>query len=122
MGIADYTSRLAADVLKTTYLREASVSESVLYARVVWGLVGAGCAILLAGVSQPLVLLVLSACVGGTMMAVYSVLLLWLNRRCLPPPLRAGRARMATLAWSALFFGVLAAFTIRQQLGLLLAR
>jgi hypothetical protein len=122
MGIADYTSRLAADVFKTTYLREASVSESVLYARVVWGLVGAGCAILLAGVSQPLVLLVLSACVGGTMMAVYSVLLLWLNRRCLPPPLRAGRARMAALAWSALFFGVLAAFTIRQQLGLLLAR
>ncbi|HXH07273.1 MAG TPA: Nramp family divalent metal transporter [Vicinamibacterales bacterium] len=120
MGIADYTSRLAADVLKTTYLREATVSESVLYARVVWGLVIAGCAILLAGVRQPLVLLVLSACVGGTMMAVYSVLLMWLNYRCLPPVLRAGRWRMAALVWSALFFGVLAIATIRQQVATLL--
>ena len=31
MGIADYTSRLAADVLKTTYLREASVSERLSF-------------------------------------------------------------------------------------------
>ena len=43
MGIADYTSRLAADVLKSTYLRESAVSESTIYFWLVWGLVAIGC-------------------------------------------------------------------------------
>ncbi|MGH9308610.1 MAG: Nramp family divalent metal transporter, partial [Vicinamibacterales bacterium] len=68
MGIVDYTSRLAADVLKTSYLRKAS--ENRLYFGLVWGLVILGCTILLAGFSQPLVLLVISACVGGGMMFI----------------------------------------------------
>ena len=33
MGITDYTSRLAADILKTTYLRGSRLSESQLYFR-----------------------------------------------------------------------------------------
>ena len=41
-GIVDYTSRLAADILKTTYLRSARVTESQLYFWLVWGLVGLG--------------------------------------------------------------------------------
>src|SRR5690242_14172207 len=65
MGIADYTSRLAADVLKSTYLPDSRVTESQLYFRLVWGLVAIGCVVLLAGLDQPLVLLVISACVGG---------------------------------------------------------
>ena len=64
MGIADYTSRLAADVLKSTYLRSSAVSESRLYFWLVWGLIGLGCSILLIGMDQPLVLLVISASVG----------------------------------------------------------
>ena len=58
MGIIDYTSRLAADILKTTYLPRAS--ESRLYFWLVWGMVGLGCTILLAGMSQPITLLVIS--------------------------------------------------------------
>ncbi len=84
MGIVDYTSRLAADILKSTYLRSSDVSESRLYFWLVWGLVGLGSSILLIGMDQPLVLLVISACVGGTMMCLYSALLLVLNRRGLP--------------------------------------
>ena len=38
LGIVDYTSRLAADVLKTSYARNAN--ESKMYAGLVWGLVG----------------------------------------------------------------------------------
>ena len=86
MGIVDYTSRLAADVLKTSYLRDRS--ESRIYFALVWGLVLLGCAILLAGFDQPLPLLVISACVGGLMMFIYSMLLLVLNRRVLPPQIR----------------------------------
>ena len=76
MGIVDYTSRIAADILKVNYLRNSSISESKLYFRLVWGLVVIGCGILLVGLDQPLLLLVISACVGGVMMFIYSILLL----------------------------------------------
>ena len=114
MGIIDYTSRLAADVLKTTYAPGAS--ESRMYFRLVWGMVALGCVILLAGVSQPLTLLVISASTAGTMMCIYSALLIALNRRMLPAAIRIGAGRTAVLIWSTLLFGTLAAVTIRSQM------
>ena len=72
MGIIDYTSRLAADILKTTYLPKSSMSESRMYFWLVWGMVGLGCSILLVGMSQPITLLVISASTGGTIMFLYS--------------------------------------------------
>ncbi len=120
MGITDYTSRLAADVLKTTYLRTSPISESRMYFWLVWILVGLGSSILLIGMTQPLVLLVISASVGGVMMCMYSAMLLVLNRRGLPDAIRVGGYRAAILIWSAAFFGVLSALTIKQQLERLL--
>ena len=116
MGIADYTSRLAADILKSTYLQSSMVSESRLYFWLVWVLVGLGSIILLIGIDQPLVLLVISASVGGTMMCLYSALLLVLNRRGLPEPIRVRSYRVVALIWSTAFFGVLASLTMWQQL------
>jgi hypothetical protein len=116
MGITDYTSRLAADILKSTYLRSSTVSESRLYFWLVWGLVGLGSTILIVGVDQPLVLLVISATVGGVMMCLYSALLLMLNRRGLPDAIKIRSYRVAVLVWSTAFFGVLATLTLRQQL------
>lgn len=113
MGIIDYTSRLAADILKTTYTRRAS--EPRLYFWLVWGMVGLGCAILLAGVSQPITLLVISASTGGTIMFLYSFMLIALNRRMLPPAIRIGPFRTATLVWSTALFGTLAVLTIYTQ-------
>ncbi|WDZ83840.1 Nramp family divalent metal transporter [Micromonospora cathayae] len=118
MGIVDYTSRLAADVLATSYLRR--VSESRIYFALVWGLVGLGCAILLAGFAQPLVLLVISACVGGLMMFIYAILLLVVNRRVLPEQIRPRGYRVAALVWAVVLFGVFSALTIWQQGGKLL--
>ena len=118
MGIIDYTSRLAADILKTTYLPR--VSESRAYFWLVWGMVGLGCAILLAGLSQPITLLVISASTGGTMMFLYSFMLIALNRRMLPEPIRIGRFRTAALLWSTLMFGSLAILTIYTQIQTLL--
>lgn len=120
MGIIDYTSRLAADVLKTTYWPAAS--ESRMYFRLVWGMVGLGCVILLAGVSQPMTLLVISASTAGTMMCLYSVLLIVINRRLLPAPIRIDGLRTAVLVWSTVLFGALAAVTIYTQLQALLRR
>ncbi len=115
MGITDYTSRLTADVLKSTYLRDSPVTESRLYFWLVWGLVGIGCGIILIGLNQPMVLLVISASVGGTMMFLYSGLLIRLNRRYLPPPIRIRPLRFGALVWAMLFFGFLAAMTVWQQ-------
>jgi hypothetical protein len=117
MGIVDYTSRVAADTLKTNYLRESGLSESRLYFGLVWGLVLIGCGILLLGLDQPLVLLVISACVGGVMMFIYSILLLILNRRALPEPIRVKGYRIGVLLFSAGFFGVLSIITLIEQGG-----
>jgi hypothetical protein len=117
MGIVDYTSRVAADVLKTSYLRRSGISESRIYFRLVWGLVVIGAAILLVGIDQPLLLLVISACVGGTMMFMYSILLLVMNRRSLPEPLRVRSYRIVALLFATGFFGVLSVITIIEQVG-----
>ena len=116
MGIIDYTSRLAADLLKTTYLSSSSLSESRLYFRLVWGMVALGAAILIGGFDQPLVLLVISACTGGAIMFLYSFLLILLNTRALPSEITPNPFRISTLIWSTLFFGILSALTIWQQL------
>ena len=118
MGIIDYTSRLAADVLKTTY--RPGASESRMYFWLVWGMVGLGCTILLTRISQPLTLLVISASTAGTMMFFYSFMLIALNRKMLPAAIRIGPFRIATLVWSTLMFGSLAALTIYTQLQTLL--
>jgi hypothetical protein len=115
MGIVDYTSRLAADVLKTAYRPRSS--ESRLYFGVVWGLVAIGVVILLVGLDQPLVLLVISACVAAVTMFVYSILLLIINRRYLPDAIKVRSYRVGALVFSGAFFGVLSAITIVDQVG-----
>jgi hypothetical protein len=118
LGIVDYTSRLAADVLKTSYARNAS--ESKIYAGLVWGLVAVGILVLLVGFDQPIVLLVIAAVVGGFMMFIYSGLLILINRRTLPAPIRVRGARLAMLVWAVLLFGTLSVLTFRDQIAKLL--
>ena len=113
LGIVDYTSRLVADVIKTSYAREAK--ESTIYFAVVWALVIIGSVIILAGFAQPLILLVISACVGGVMMFMYSGLLIVLNRRVLPEQIKVRGGRLVVLCWSVLLFGVLSVLTLVDQ-------
>ena len=117
LGIVDYTSRLAADVIKTSYKREAN--ESKLYAGLVWGLVAIGVLVLLFGFTQPIVLLVISAVVGGFMMFLYSGLLILINRKSLPGPIRIRGVRLGVLVWSIVLFGTLSALTFRAQIATL---
>jgi hypothetical protein len=114
-GIVDYTSRLASDMIKARYLRTSTITESKLYFWLVWGLVAFGILVLLAGLTQPLVLLVISACTAGTMMFFYSGLLWWMNRTALPRAIRITPVRAAVMLFSVLAFGFLAAFTIIDQ-------
>jgi Mn2+/Fe2+ NRAMP family transporter len=107
IGITDYVSRLVADVLKVGYLRESRRwSESRIYFVVVWGIVVFGTLVLLAGFDQPLVLTVLAASLSGVVMFIYSGLLLALNRRFLPQPIKVRGIRLGALVWAFGFFGV----------------
>jgi hypothetical protein len=114
LGIVDYTSRLAADVVKTAYARNAN--ESKIYAGLVWGLVLIGIVVLLAGFDQPIVLLVISAVVGGFMMFIYSGLLILINRKILPAPIQIRGVRLAVLIWSILLFGILSVLTFQDRI------
>ena len=118
LGIVDYTSRMAADVLKTSYARQAN--ESKMYAGLVWGLIGIGIIVLLIGFDQPIVLLVIAAVVGGFMMFIYSGLLILINRRTLPAPIRIRGVRLAALIWAIALFGTLSVLTFQDQIKKLL--
>jgi hypothetical protein len=100
-------SRLVADVLKVGYLRESKRwSESRIYSWIVWTIVVFGISILLAGLDQPLLLTVIAASLSGVVMFIYSGLLIALNRRFLPQPIRIRGVRLGALAWCFAFFGV----------------
>ncbi len=106
LGVIDFVSRLVADVVKTVYLRDSQRwSESRMYFVVVWSTIALGSAILLSGFNQPLFLLVIAACLNGMVMFVYSILLIQLNRRGLPPALRVRGLRLGMLLFATLFYG-----------------
>ena len=121
LGVVDYTSRIGADVLKSTYLRKSRYSENRIYFALVWGLVLCGCLVLMLGVRKPLQLLTISVVTNGLMMCIYSALLILLNARKLPQHVRISRWRIAALLWAVLLFGVLAFLTFEQQVRKLLS-
>ena len=116
LGIVDYTCRLVADVLKVSYLRDNETwSESRIYFLLVWVLVVWSAIILLTIQSQPLILLIISASIGGFMMFIYSGLLILTNKRSLPPAVRITGFRTATMVWSVLLFGFASVIAIQAQ-------
>jgi hypothetical protein len=120
LGTVDYISRIIADILRTIYLRDHPTwTESRLYFLVVWTTVVAGSMILLSGVEQPLILLMTAACLNGLVMVVYSALLIQLNRRGLPSPLRVRGVRLAMLVFATAFYGFFGGWLIVAQVGAL---
>jgi hypothetical protein len=118
LGTVDYISRIVADILRTIYLRDhPKWTESRLYFVVVWSTVVAGSTILLSGMEAPLILMMTAACLNGLVMVVYSVLLIQLNRRGLPAPLRVRGVRLAMLVFATLFYGFFGGWLIIVQVG-----
>jgi hypothetical protein len=117
LGTIDYISRIIADVLKTVYLKESQRwTESRIYFLVAWGTIAAGSTILMSGFNQPLLLLVIAACLNGMVMFVYSILLIQLNRRGLPPALRVSGLRLGMLVFATVFYGFFAGWLVVVQL------
>jgi uncharacterized membrane protein YoaK (UPF0700 family) len=118
LGVVDYVSRLVADVSKTLYARDNERwSESKIYFLVVWSMVAFGVAVLLAGFDQPLVLLVLSACLNGIVMFIYSILLIRLNRKSLPAAIQVTGVRLGALLLAVCFYGFFAGWLVIVQVG-----
>jgi hypothetical protein len=124
LGTIDYIARIVADVLKTVYLQQSQRwTESRMYFIVAWGTILAGSIILLSGFNQPLLLLVVAACLNGMVMFVYSILLIQLNRRGLPPAIRVSGVRLGMLVFATLFYGFFAGWLVLVQVqGYLAAR
>jgi hypothetical protein len=116
LALIDAVSRVAADLTKVSLLRRSKVSISQLYFAFVWGLIGFGVIVLLAGFDQPLFLLVLSAALNGIVMFLYSGLLLGLNLKSFRGPLRPGALRVLALLGSLGFFGYFSVVTLADQL------
>jgi hypothetical protein len=122
LGTIDYISRIVADVLKTVYLQQSQRwTESKIYFIVAWTTIAAGSIILLSGFNQPLLLLTIAACSNGVVMFIYSILLIQLNRRGLPPALRVRGFRLAMLGFATLFYGYFAGWLVLVQVRAYLA-
>jgi hypothetical protein len=81
----------------------------------VWAIVAIGIVELLIGIDQPLVLIVISAVVGGMMMFIYSGLLILVNRKVLSGELRIRGVRLGMMVWSVGLFGTLSVLVAIQQ-------
>ncbi|MBA2714163.1 MAG: Nramp family divalent metal transporter, partial [Rubrobacteraceae bacterium] len=104
IGIMDYVGRITGDSLKVTVLRNSEFwSESKLYVTVVW-IMAIGGAILIWTGLQPIVLLVIASTGGFFVMAFYSTLLNFLNRRHLPEFAKLKGWRSPIMVLVALFY------------------
>ncbi|GAA5137921.1 Nramp family divalent metal transporter [Pseudonocardia adelaidensis] len=116
IGVVDWVSRLTADSLKVTFLRDSGFwSESKIYITVVWLLIIAGSGIIWTGI-KPVALLVISATGGGFVMAIYSVLLILLNRKALPDFARLKGWRLPIMVLIALFYVAFSVFLIYEMI------
>jgi hypothetical protein len=112
VGIVDYVSRLTADSLKTGYLARSEFwSASKLYFVAAWIMCIGGSAIIWSGI-EPLWLLVIASSGGGVVMFLYSGMLIWLNRRILPEPIKIKGARLVVISITFAVFAVLSVYLV----------
>ena len=116
IGVVDWVSRLTGDSLKVSFLKTSEFwSESKIYITVVWLMIIVGSGIIWTGI-EPVVLLVISAAGGGFVMAVYSVLIIILNRRYLPGFARLKGWRLPIMVLIALFYIAFSLFLTYQMI------
>ena len=121
LGIMDWVSRLAADNLKVTFFRNSNgITESRIYFLVVWLLIIGGASILLSGMKEPLLLILISSSMGGVVMFLYSMLLIYTNRRFLPASIRLGSWRLVMMFVAVAFYGYFSIALLADQVGKLL--
>ncbi len=117
LALLDAVSRVGADLVKVTFLREREAwTLSRLYFVFLWGFIGVGIVILTGGFDRPLQLLVLSSSLNAFVMFLYSGLLLRLNRTALQIPIRPGWVRTIAICCAFGFFGYFSLLTVGDLL------
>jgi len=117
IGIMDYVSRLSASELKISFFPGSQViTESRIYFTLAWVIAISGSLILLAGLEAPLVLLIISASGAGVVMAFYLGLLIRLNTRVLPEPIRLKGWRLWVMWPTFLVFVGLSIYLVYFQI------
>lgn len=120
IGVLDAASRISTDIVKVNWLLENKKwSESRLYFIFLWSTIVIAAVIVALGnelVEGALSLFKLTAALNGAVMFLYSGLLLYMNYRRLPAPIRITKGRALMLAWSVLFFGFFAVLAGWDQL------
>lgn len=112
IGVLDAASRISTDIVKVNWLlNDKKWSESRLYFLFLWSTIVVAAVIVALGnelVEGALTFFKLTSSLNGAVMFLYSGLLLYLNYRYLPAPIRITKPRAVMLAWSVLFFGFFA--------------
>lgn len=117
LAVLDMVGRVTADILKVGALRgNETWTENRVYFTVIWLEIAFGCAILLAGLDQPLVLVVIASALNGGVMFVYSFLLIQLNRGTLPTELKMENHRLGWMVWAVVFYGFFTIITLWGEL------
>jgi hypothetical protein len=117
IGIMDYVSRLSASELKISFFSDSQVvTESRIYFTLAWLIAISGSIILLLGLEAPLVLLIISASGAGVVMAFYLGLLIRLNTRVLPEPLKLKGWRLYVMWPTWLVFVALSIYLVYYQI------
>jgi hypothetical protein len=113
IGIMDYVSRLSASELKVSFFGDSEIiTESRIYFVFAWIIAIGGSLILLAGLEQPLILLIIASSGGGVVMFLYSGMLLWMNTRVLPDPIKLTGWRLVAMGIIFLVFAVLSTYLV----------
>jgi hypothetical protein len=117
IGIMDYVSRLSASELKISFFSDSqTITESRIYFTLAWLIAISGSIILLAGLEAPLVLLIISASGAGVVMAFYLGLLIRLNTRVLPEPIKLRGWRLYVMWPTWLVFVALSIYLVYYQI------
>ena len=117
IGIMDYVSRLSASELKISFFSDSqTITESRIYFALAWLIAISGSIILLLGLEAPLVLLIISASGAGVVMAFYLGLLIRLNTRVLPEPIKLKGWRLYVMWPTWLVFVALSIYLVYYQI------
>ncbi|MDP8951498.1 MAG: Nramp family divalent metal transporter, partial [Actinomycetota bacterium] len=117
IGVMDYVSRLSASELKISFFSDSqTITESRIYFTIAWVIAISGSLILLAGLEAPLVLLIISAAGGGVVMFLYSGMLILLNTRVLPDPIKLKGWRLVAMWITFVIFAALSMYLLYYQI------
>ncbi len=113
LTLIDGVARSGADILHTNYVWAQKKPLSWWYGVIAVGWIVVGTFLTYLYESLPPILFLMgSAFFGGIAMAVYTPLILVINRKLLPPALRPGPAKTALLVAISCFYIVFAVFSV----------